>query len=52
MELLTRPAGFSPRPFPLSLLQDIETAVDSNMAQPVPSEYGQRIGYVVWASVG
>ena len=52
LKLLTRPTGFSLRPSLLSLLEDLEAAVDSNMAQPVAPEYGQRIDYVVRASVG
>ena len=51
LELLACPAGFSLWSAPLSPLQGVEVAVDSNMAQPVALEYGERVGYVVRASI-
>lgn len=51
LELVTGPTWLPLRSTPLSLLQDVETAVDSNVAQPVASEYGKRIGYVVRSSI-
>ena len=50
-ELPTRPAGLAQRSHLLSLLQDIETAMDSNVTQPVALENGERVGYVVRSSV-